>query len=76
MEIEPKEHPMVDDLKDKASGRLDEARGKAKETAGNATGDERTKREGQLDQAQGEAKNAAETAKDKAGDALDKLKQQ
>jgi uncharacterized protein YjbJ (UPF0337 family) len=67
---------MVDDLKDKASGTLDEAKGKAKETVGNATDDERTKREGQLDQAQGKAKNATEDAKDKAGDALDKLKQQ
>jgi uncharacterized protein YjbJ (UPF0337 family) len=65
---------MVDDLKDKASGTLDKAKGKAKETAGNATDDERTKREGQLDQAQGEAKHAAEDAKDKAGEALDKLK--
>jgi uncharacterized protein YjbJ (UPF0337 family) len=62
---------MVDDLKEKASGTLDEAKGKAKEAVGNATDDERTKREGQLDQVQGEA----EDAKDKAGEALDKLKQ-
>jgi uncharacterized protein YjbJ (UPF0337 family) len=67
---------VVDDLKDKTSGTLDQAKGKAKEAVGNATDDERTKREGQLDQAQGEAKNAAEDAKDKAGDALDKLKNQ
>jgi uncharacterized protein YjbJ (UPF0337 family) len=66
---------MVNDLKDKASGAMDQAKGKAKEAAGNATDDERSKREGQLDQAQGKAKNVAEDAKDKAGDALDKLKQ-
>lgn len=45
----------------------DDAKGKAKEAAGDATGDDELKNEGKTDQAAG-------TVKDKVGDAADKVK--
>lgn len=64
----------MDDLKNKASGSMDNAEGKGKEAFGQATDDDKTKREGQVDQAKGDAKDAAGDAKNKADDTLDKLK--
>lgn len=46
---------------------LDDAKGKIKEAAGDATDDKDLKREGKVDQATG-------SAKDKLGDAADKVK--
>lgn len=44
--------------------------GKAKETAGKATGDDELKREGQLDQAVDKVKETAESVTDKVKDVL------
>jgi uncharacterized protein YjbJ (UPF0337 family) len=50
-----------------SEGKFDEAKGRAKEAAGALTGDDDLKREGKTDQAAG-------TVKDKANDAIDKVK--
>ncbi len=57
-----------------ADGDVDKGKGRAKEAAGDLTGDEDLQREGQGDQAAGKAKNAMDDVKDKANDAIDKLK--
>ncbi len=49
---------------DKFNNKADELKGKAKETAGGATGDEDLKAEGQTDQAKGNLKQAGEKVKD------------
>ncbi len=48
-------------------GKLDEAKGRVKEAAGDLTGDSGLKNEGKVDRATG-------TVKDKVGDAADKVK--
>jgi uncharacterized protein YjbJ (UPF0337 family) len=48
--------------------KLDDAKGRAKEAAGDLTGDKDLQREGQIDQATG-------TAKEKVGEAADKVKE-
>jgi len=48
----------------------DKLKGKAKEVAGAATGDEGLENEGKLDQAKGSLKKAAENLKDKAKEAM------
>jgi uncharacterized protein YjbJ (UPF0337 family) len=48
-------------------GKMDEAKGRVKEAAGDVTGDESLKDEGKVDRATG-------TVKDKVGDAGDKVK--
>lgn len=48
-------------------GKLDDAKGNLKETAGKATGDDSMKNEGKVDQATG-------SVKDKVGDASDAVK--
>ena len=50
---------------------LDDAKGRAKEAAGNLTGEDSLRREGKEDQAAGKAKSALDTAKDKVEDAID-----
>jgi len=52
----------------------DDLKGRAKEAAGDLTGDRDLQREGQADQAEGKAKEAVNTARDKLGDAADKLR--
>jgi len=52
----------------------DDLKGRAKEAAGDLTGDRDLQREGQADQAEGKAKEAVDTARDKLGDAADKLR--
>ena len=49
---------------DKAGNAADKAKGKVKETAGKAVGNERLTAEGRADQAKGDAKQAVEKAKD------------
>ncbi|HZD78659.1 MAG TPA: CsbD family protein [Actinomycetota bacterium] len=55
--------------------RSEEAKGRAKEAAGDLTGDKDLQREGELDQASAKAKRKADQAIDKAkeklGDAID-----
>ena len=48
-------------------GKIDEAKGRAKEAAGSLTGDKSLKNEGKVDKASG-------SVKDKVGDAADKVK--
>jgi uncharacterized protein YjbJ (UPF0337 family) len=50
--------------KDKASNKIDDLGGKAKEAVGNITGDKDTKNEGKLDQAKSSLKDAGEKVKD------------
>lgn len=53
---------------------MDEMKGRAKEAAGAATGDEDLKREGKIDQAGATAKEKFEKAKDKLDETVDKAK--
>jgi uncharacterized protein YjbJ (UPF0337 family) len=50
----------------------DEMKGRAKQAAGVATGDEKLEREGKVDRAAGAAKSTVDKVSDKAKDALDK----
>ncbi|GGZ89196.1 CsbD family protein [Streptomyces subrutilus] len=45
-------------------GGMDKVKGKAKEAAGKATGNDRMKAEGKMDQAKGKAKESVADAKD------------
>lgn len=49
---------------DKVSNKSEELKGKVKEGAGNATGDQELQAEGRADQASGQAKQAGEKVKD------------
>jgi uncharacterized protein YjbJ (UPF0337 family) len=53
--------------KDKAKNRAEIAKGKVKEVAGEALGDDDLKSEGQLDQSKGNLKQAGEHVKDALG---------
>jgi uncharacterized protein YjbJ (UPF0337 family) len=59
------------------SGKMDEAKGRAKEAVGDLTDDEELQREGQHDQAAGSVKekigDAADWAEDKVDDVKDKI---
>lgn len=57
---------------DKAKNKIEEIKGKGKEGAGDATGDEGLKNEGRSDQAKGNVKQAGEKVKDAAKDAFGK----
>ncbi|UOZ08774.1 MULTISPECIES: CsbD family protein [unclassified Amycolatopsis] len=59
-------------LGDKISNKAEDLGGKAKETAGNVTGDEQLKAEGQGDQAKAGLKDAVEHVKDAAKDLFGK----
>jgi uncharacterized protein YjbJ (UPF0337 family) len=50
----------------------DEATGRAKEAAGDLTGDKDLQREGKTEQAEGKAKEAVDSAADKVKDVVDK----
>lgn len=50
---------------------LDDAKGRAKEAAGDLTGDDSLRREGKEDRAAGKAKSALDSARDKVEDAID-----
>lgn len=52
----------------------DDAKGRAKEAAGDLTNDEDLKREGKTDQASGKVKETVDTARDKVRDAVDSVK--
>jgi len=55
-------------------GNMDEAKGKAKQAAGDLTGDEDLHREGKVDEKSGQAKDKVGDLKDKAEGAIDKVK--
>ncbi|WP_409494099.1 CsbD family protein [Amycolatopsis sp. cmx-11-12] len=61
-------------LGDKISNKAEEFGGKAKEAAGDATGNEELRAEGQTDQAKAGLKGAVENVKDAVGDAADKIR--
>ena len=54
--------------------KIDEAKGRAKEAAGDLTDDDRLRREGKLDQAGANVKGAAERAKEKVDEGVDAAK--
>lgn len=53
---------------DKIQAKVDQAKGKVKETSGHAVGNESLEAEGRADQAKGDARQAAEKAKDAVKD--------
>ncbi|CAM4060258.1 hypothetical protein GCM10009799_34130 [Nocardiopsis rhodophaea] len=53
---------------------FENAKGKAKETAGKAMGNSELETEGKLDQAEARIEDAAEDVKEKAGEAAEKIK--
>jgi len=54
---------------------FDDAKGRAKEAAGDLTNKDDLKREGKKDQAGAKVKDVAENAKDKVADAVDSAKE-
>ena len=54
---------------------LDQAKGRAKQAAGDLTDNDDLKREGKGDELLGKAKEALNDVRDKAEDALDKVKE-
>ena len=54
---------------------LDDAKGRAKEAAGDLTNNSDLKNEGKKDQVGAKVKDLAEKAKDKVGDAVDSAKE-
>ena len=54
---------------------IDDAKGRAKEAAGDITDNDRLKREGKADQAGAKVKEFADDVKDKVEDAVDKVKE-
>jgi uncharacterized protein YjbJ (UPF0337 family) len=60
-----------DERTDDMAGWVDEAKGRAKEAAGDLTDDDDLKREGKLDKLAGKAKDAVENTKDKVQDTID-----
>jgi uncharacterized protein YjbJ (UPF0337 family) len=56
------------------AGEIDEAKGRMKEAVGDLTDDEGLKREGKVDRAAGRAKDKMDDLKDKAGDAVDNIR--
>jgi uncharacterized protein YjbJ (UPF0337 family) len=53
-------------------GKMDDAKGRMKEAAGDLTDDQSLKNEGKVDKAEGKAKDAADSVADKAKDAIGK----
>ena len=56
---------------DKASNKLQDVKGKVKETVGKATGDEDLEREGKADQVKASVKDVGEKVKDAASEIKD-----
>ena len=58
---------------DKFENKAEELKGRAKEAAGSAAGDEDLKNEGKADQASSAVKKGVENVKDKANDLVNKV---
>ena len=56
------------------SGEFDQAKGRAKQAAGDLTDDDELRREGKADEASGKVKSALDDAKDTLDDAVDKVR--
>jgi uncharacterized protein YjbJ (UPF0337 family) len=56
------------------SGFTDKAEGRAKQAAGDITGNDDLEREGERDELAGKAKDAVDDVKDKADDAVDSVR--
>jgi len=56
------------------SGEADKASGRIKQAAGDLTDNDKLKNEGKADEAAGKAKSLVGDVKDKANDAIDKIK--
>lgn len=56
------------------SGTADKASGRVKQAAGDLTDNDDLKNEGKKDEAAGKVKDVVEDVKDKANDAIDKIK--
>lgn len=63
----------VDNKGDRLEGTLDEAKGKAKQGWGEASGDDQTHAEGQGDETKGKAQQAVADVKDKVDDLKDRV---
>ena len=61
---------MSDSTKDRVTGHVDEAKGKAKSAVGDVAGDDQMKTEGQADQLTGKVKQGVADLKDKANDVV------
>jgi uncharacterized protein YjbJ (UPF0337 family) len=61
-------------IDDKINNKAEDLGGKAKEAAGNVTGDENLAQQGRNDQAKASVKNAVNDAKEGVKDAMDKVK--
>jgi uncharacterized protein YjbJ (UPF0337 family) len=57
---------------DQVKGRVDQAKGNVKETAGKVVGNERLQAEGKVDQAKGKVQAGYGDAKEKVKDAIDR----
>lgn len=66
--------PDINNSKDRLNGEAEEAKGKLKEGAGRATGNDDLKAEGKVDQRKGNAEVAAAKLKEKTAKAADDLK--
>ena len=62
------------DLPTMSNSNIDEAKGRVKEAAGDLTDNNDLKREGKADQAAANVKDGVEKVADKAGDAVDNIK--
>jgi uncharacterized protein YjbJ (UPF0337 family) len=56
------------------SGTADKASGRVKQAAGDLTDNDDLKNEGKKDEASGKVKDAVDSVKDKANDAIDKIR--
>lgn len=61
-------------LSDKISNKAEDLGGKAKEAAGNVTGDDKLRGEGKADQFEAGVKDAVENVKEAVEDTVDKVK--
>lgn len=59
--------------KDQVQGRVDQAKGAIKETAGKAVGNDRLEAEGKVDKTSGKIQSGAGDLKEKVKDGIDRL---
>jgi len=59
--------------KDERAGKIDQAKGRAKQAVGDLTGDKHLKAEGQVDEAAGQVQEAVGHIRRKAGNAIEEV---